>query len=173
MADLHDNRTIETTLFCGQCAFDRPAIRINPLRDCRSAESSFLGPITERHCDPIKGEQSCAGLVPTLFMRCFPLNIVWFIVQLVVDSTKRVMLTWSKSNVLKKVFKHKPSITHGDTNSTVSVEPLHGWVFAASNHSVPRSPFFGSFPTNRVSVSSHTSSKSVMESHYMDRLGFV
>lgn len=162
-----------SALWRGECAFDSPAVNVNPLRNCGSANTSLSGPITERHCSPIKRESSRARLVSALFTWCFPFNISRLIAKCVVNPADRMLLTWSKTHVGKKVLKGIPAFANSNSNSTVSVIPLHGRVFTAANHGVPCSPFFGSIPANRVPVSSHNFSKSIMRSHYTVRLGFV
>jgi hypothetical protein len=74
---------------------------------------------------------------------------------------------------MQKVLKDIPAVAHGDSDAAVSRISLHGWVLASADHCVPSPPFFCSVPANRVSMSSHKTSKSVMRSHYTPRLGFV
>ena len=162
-----------TTLFGGKCAFDRPAISINPLRNCCSAKTCLSGPITERHCLIAKGQHSSAAFVAALFMLSFPAHIAGLVSICVVNASKRMMLAWRVSHVMQEVFKLLPSFAYGNANTAVSVVSLHRRVFASANHRIPRLPFFGSVSANRVSMSSHVNSKSVMRSHYMHRLGVV
>ena len=162
-----------TTLRGGKCVFDRPAVGVNPLRDCCSAETSLIGPITERHCSAVKRQHACAALVAALFVRRFPSDISKFVAFGIVDAAKRVLLTWRKSHVLQKVFKDIPVIANGDADAAVSGISLHGRVLASANHCVPSPPFFCPVSASRVSMSSHVALQSVMRSHYTPRLVFV
>ena len=162
-----------TTLIGGKCAFDRPAVRVNPLCDCRSAETSLGGPITERHCPTAKRQHASAAFVSALFMRGFPSDVPRFIILGIVNATKRVLFARRKPHVMQKIFKDIPTVAHGDADAAVSRISLHGRVLASANHAVPSSPFFCSISTNSVSVSSHNSPKSVMRSHYTSQLVFA
>lgn len=162
-----------SALWRGECAFDSPAVNINPLRNCGSANTCFSGPITERHCSSIQRKSSRARLISALFAWCFPFDIGGLIAKCIVNPSDRMFFAWSKTHVGKKVLKGIPAFANSNTNSTVSVVSLHGRVFTAANHGIPCSPFFGSIPANRVSVSFHNFSKSIMRSHYTMRFGFV
>jgi len=148
-----------TTLGGGKCAFDRPAVRVNPLRNCCSAETSLAGPITERHCFAAKYQHARAAFVAALFVQRFPFDISRLVTFRIVDAAKRVLIAWSKSHVLQKVFKNIPTITYSDTNATISGISLHGWVLASANHRVPSPPFFCSVSANCVSMSFHKTPK--------------
>lgn len=167
------NATISHNFWSCQGALNRPTVRINSLRNDCSSQSELNSPIAKRHCSVVQRKHSRCAFIATLLMHSFPAHIARFVIFAVVNSAKRMLVRWCKTNISKKLFKVQPAVTDFDTKSAVPVIALHGWVLASANHRIPSAPFFGSFPIRGVSVLSHALSQSVMRSHYTPRLGFV
>lgn len=122
--------------------FYAPAIRINPLSDCCSFQTSSFRPLNKGQCFPIKRYFSIRGSIPMLLLWSFPLNISRLIIAFIVNSSKRVLFAGCISNIIKKVGKFLPSFAYGNSSSSVSWVSVHRRVFAASNHGMPCVPFF-------------------------------
>lgn len=156
----------------GQCAFYRPSVRVNPLRDRGSLQSCFERPVAKRHRDSVEGQHPRCRFVSTLLSRCFPSHIAWFVIFGVINSSERMRLAGRWPHVIKEVVEVQPSFANRDSEPAVSMESLHRRVLATPNHGVPRSPFFRPFAANSVPMNCHKTSVSVMASHYTGRLVF-
>jgi hypothetical protein len=157
----------------GQSFINRPAIRVDSLREGLSVHSKSLGPIAQRHCDSVERKRSGRRFVPALFSVRFPFNVPWLVAKVVIDTTDRVSVCWGRSNIKQKILKALPSFADRNASAAIFGVSLHRWVLASANHCIPSAPFFGSLPANRVPMSCHDIPlKSVMRSHYTAPLGF-
>ena len=68
----------------------------------------------------------CQGTISIecLFRLCRPFTIARFIVAIIIHSFQSVLWSWLLTHIFKKVFKSKPTLTHSDTSTSVSVVPF-------------------------------------------------
>ena len=128
-----------------QSFFDAPFVVVQSLRNGCSFKTCFFRPFDKSKGFVQKSYFSVSRCVSVLFSWRFPSDVSRLIISVVVDSSKRMIFAWSKSNIGQKIGKIFPSFANSYSSSAIMWVSLHRRIFASSNHRVPSSPFFGSF----------------------------
>ena len=154
-----------STLWSSKSFFYAPSISVNSLRNCGSLESCFFRPLNKRKGFAIKCNVPISRSIPVLLLWRFPLNIAWLVISFVINSSKRMLFTWSKTNILQKIGKIFPSFADRNTSAAVSMVAIHRWVFATTNHGMPSIPFLSSFVGSTMSMFNFHKSSNYVKCH--------
>lgn len=100
-----------------------PLGSVDPLENGGVADSSFSGPISQRHGSAIVRKQGVGSLVVALFNRRGPSAVGRLIVAIHINAVNGVLAARALAHVCKEAVKRFPSWRVGDTSTSV-VGPL-------------------------------------------------
>lgn len=120
-----------------QSPFNRPAMSNTPLHGAVIQTTSH-GVVSHGRCDALERNQLSAPLINALFLHSGPAAVFRRIALAVVTAFNGVLRAWLWPHVGVKGFKRvKPSLTHGNTSTTVVVKMCVIGSGAASDHVGP------------------------------------
>lgn len=136
-----------------QSSLHTPAVGVNTLSNYCSRQTQFDSPNMQGCSAPPKSQQSSTSIARKfLFYPILPQRISRFVITVIVNTSNGMRRAWRRTNVGKEIFKFLPSLTNGNSSSSVSIESLHRWITAPAQHGIPCSPFFRSPAPSTLAV---------------------
>ena len=107
---------------------------------CGSRNSKLSAPFSQIFSHSIMSVMSADSSVVRLLSRCGPPTILSGVVAIVIDAVKGMFSARLTPHVSIKVFKYIPSLTHGNTSTSIAFEPSVVRIVTSCLHVLPRLP---------------------------------
>lgn len=120
-----------------QGSFDRPSQLVETTYQAAPSDACFYAPLSDGLRFPSKSKETVRRLITNLFVLCSPLDVTRFVISVIVNSFKSVIVRRTKAHILKEIDKPilaKPPIADPDSTSSVTMITFMRFVIATSYH---------------------------------------
>lgn len=113
---------------------------------------AFSKPCLQRFSNSIYFNDTVGSLIATLLQTCGPTTVIGIVAAFIIKSFKRMFRRRPTSHISDKIFVGMPAFANNNSSPSIMFVAWMIFIFASSQHRVPRSIFTRSFTVNQIAM---------------------